>query len=145
MDRCEKVILTNMCMIYKDNKILVQNRKKEDYQGIAFPGGHVELGESIIDSVIREVYEETNLVVRDLTLCGVKQFYTLDNIRYMVFIYKTDKFEGSLKSSEEGEVFFIDRKDISIYNHVDDFLEIIDICDGKLNELYYEGSTLIKK
>lgn len=145
MDRCEKVILTNMCMIYKDNKILVQNRKKEDYQGIAFPGGHVELGESIVDSVIREVSEETNLLVKDLVLCGIKQFYTLDNIRYIVFIYKTDNFEGSLKSSEEGEVFFIDRKDISSYKYVDDFLDIMDICDGKSNELYYKGNALIKK
>ncbi len=145
MDRCEKVILTNMCMIYKDNKILVQNRRKEDYQGIAFPGGHIEKGESIVDSVIRELYEETNLVVRDLVLCGIKQFYTLDNVRYIVFIYKTDNFEGSLKSSEEGEVFFIDRKDITKYNYVDDFLDIIDICDGKSNELYYIGNELIKK
>lgn len=135
MDRYEKVILTNMCMVYKENKILVQNRRKEDYQGIAFPGGHIEKGESIVDSVIRELYEETNLVVRDLVLCGIKQFYTLDNVRYIVFIYKTDKFKGDLKSSKEGEVFFIDRKDITKYNCVDDFLEIIQICD---NDLYNE-------
>ncbi|HEY4544312.1 MAG TPA: 8-oxo-dGTP diphosphatase [Tissierellaceae bacterium] len=137
MDRCEKVILTNMCMVYKENKILVQNRRKEDYQGIAFPGGHIEKGESIVDSVIRELYEETNLVVKDLVLCGIKQFYTLDNIRYIVFIYKTDNFKGNLKSSKEGEVFFIDRKDITKYNCVDDFLEIIQICDNNLyNEIF---------
>ena len=42
-----KTELTNMCMIYKDNKVLVQERVKS-WKGISFPGGHVEDGESVI-------------------------------------------------------------------------------------------------
>lgn len=38
--------------------VLVQNRIKS-WQGIAFPGGHAEPGESIYDSAVREIREET--------------------------------------------------------------------------------------
>ncbi len=57
----ELVELTNMCMIQdlSTNKVLVQVRNKNDWDGISFPGGHVEMGESIVQSVIREVQEET--------------------------------------------------------------------------------------
>lgn len=42
-----------MCMIYDDNgKILIQDRMKS-WCGLAFPGGHLELKESIVESVIR--------------------------------------------------------------------------------------------
>ena len=38
----ELTIFTNMCLIYKDNQILVQERTKSDWPGITLPGGHVE-------------------------------------------------------------------------------------------------------
>lgn len=35
----ERVIFTNMCMIYDGDKVLVMERKKKDWPGINFPGG----------------------------------------------------------------------------------------------------------
>ncbi len=50
MDRSEKAIFTNMCMVYDDNgNVLVQNRKDKEWGGITFPGGHVEKKESFPD------------------------------------------------------------------------------------------------
>ena len=80
---------------------------------MTFPGGHVEKGEPFTDAVIREVFEETGLTVRSPRLCGVKDWTRDDGTRYMVLLYKTDKFSGELKSSEEGEVYWV---------HKDDFL-----------------------
>ena len=34
MDRSEKVVLTNMCMVYDGSKILVENRVKKDWPGV---------------------------------------------------------------------------------------------------------------
>ena len=67
----EKAEFTNMCMIYDgEGNILVQDRIKS-WCGIAFPGGHLELKESIVESVIREVKEETGLDISNLELCGI--------------------------------------------------------------------------
>ena len=76
MGRKETVELTNMCMV-EDGKgnVLVQNRLDPNWSGIVYPGGHVEAGESITASVIREIREETGLTIENPTLCGVKQFW----------------------------------------------------------------------
>lgn len=55
MSREVQVELTNMCMVCDGDKVLVQNRVKPGWPGITFPGGHVEPGESVTASVIREV------------------------------------------------------------------------------------------
>jgi len=73
MAKSEQAIFTNMCMVTDGDRILVQDRKKPDWPGICFPGGHVERGESFVASVIREVYEETGLTIENPVLGGTKQ------------------------------------------------------------------------
>ena len=102
--------LTNMCMVYRGDEVLVQRRRPEHgWPGVTFPGGHVEPGETITQSVIREVYEETGLTLSHPRLCGVKNWIEDDGSRYIVFLYKCDTFSGVLRASEEGEVFWANR------------------------------------
>lgn len=113
MDRSERVVLTNMCMICDGaGNVLVQDRVDPNWPGIAFPGGHVEPGESFTKSVIREVREETGLLIEAPKLCGLKQFPLKDGGRYIVFLYRTDRFSGELISSEEGSVFWIKQSEL---------------------------------
>ena len=107
MARTEKVIMTNMCMVFSENRVLVQDKRDDDYSGITFPGGHVERGESFTDAVIREVWEETGLKISEPKLCGIKDWMKDEETRYIVLFYKTDKFEGIVTSSEEGDVFWL--------------------------------------
>lgn len=113
MSRQINAELTNMCMVYQGDRVLVQRRRPEHgWPGVTFPGGHVEPGESITQSVIREVFEETGLTVNHPRLCGIKDWIEDDGGRYIVFLYKCAEFSGELKSSEEGEVFWADRADL---------------------------------
>ena len=108
MDRSSKIELTNMCLIYDENRVLVQEKQglNGKYKGgLIFPGGHVEPDESLLDSVIREMKEETGLTVFNPQPCGFKDWIQEDGTRYIVLLYKTDQFEGELKSSDEGRVF----------------------------------------
>ncbi len=108
MDRSEKTILTNMCMIFDDDgNVLVQDKKDEEWGGITFPGGHVENRESFTDAVIREIYEESGLIIEAPQICGIKQWQEEEDIRYVVLCYKTNRFKGQLKSSEEGDVYWM--------------------------------------
>lgn len=103
--RTETVTLTNMCMVYDDEgNVLVQDKVDKKWSGLTFPGGHIEKGESFVDSVIREVYEETGLTIEKPRICGTKDWLRDDGSRYLVVFYKTNQFSGELKSSHEGEV-----------------------------------------
>ena len=143
MAREEKAVFTNMCMISDDHgNILVQDRRNPNWPGITFPGGHVEHGESFCGSVIREVQEETGLVIENPVLCGVKQFQTRDDARYVVLFYKANRFSGTLTSSDEGPVFWIPRKDLETYPLADDFLDMVRVFETEtLSEFYYTKST----
>ncbi len=139
MSRSEQAIFTNLCMVYdRAGNILVQDRKDPDWPGLCFPGGHVEPGESFVESVIREVWEETGLTIENPRLCGTKQFQTRKGERYVVFFYKTDRFSGQLRASDEGEVFWIPRTDLHKYTLCDDFPDMVRVFeDDDLSEFYY--------
>lgn len=125
----QKCILTNMVMIYKDEKILVINRKKSDWPGLSFPGGHVEKDESIEESVYREIKEETGLTLNSVKLCAIKEWKWEENNRYLGFLYKSNDFNGNIHSSKEGEIFWINKKDINKYPLSDDFEELFELID----------------
>lgn len=111
-----EVTLLNMCMIYHPaaNKVVVLDKIGSKWDGLTFPGGHVENGESIVESVIREMREETGLVVRNLRPCGLIHWYhTVTRERRIVFLYKTNDFIGQLiKGTREGRVFWMNIDDM---------------------------------
>ena len=139
MAKIENVVLTNMCMIYDGDKILVQDRLNPNWPGITFPGGHIEPKESFVESTIREVYEETGLRISNLQICGMKQWTQKDNsYRYIVIFYKTNTFTGELKSSDEGKVFWINRSEIDNYVVADGFMEMLEVFENdNLSENYH--------
>lgn len=137
MKRTENAELTVLCLVYRDDEILLQNRIKKDWQGYTLPGGHVEQGESITEAVKREMKEETGLGIYEPKLCGVKQF-PIDDGRYIVFLYKTDKFSGELISSDEGKMEWVKRSEIAKIETVSDFELMLRMFDeDSLSEFQY--------
>lgn len=54
-------------IVIKDHRVLLGKRKNAHGAGTwAFPGGHLELNESIIDCAVREVLEETGVRIKNL-------------------------------------------------------------------------------
>ncbi|MBO4346085.1 MAG: 8-oxo-dGTP diphosphatase [Lachnospiraceae bacterium] len=141
----ENVELTVLCLIQDGNRILLQNRVKEDWKGYTFPGGHVEPGESFVDAVVREMKEETGLDIIRPQLVGIKQF-PIENGRYIVLLFKTVEFSGNVVSSDEGEMEWIDMEKLSEVNVVEDFYDLMKVLnDPDLNEFQYtiEGDEWI--
>lgn len=102
----EQVTFTNMCMIEdSEGRVVVQQRRRS-WKGVAFPGGHVEQGESFTRAVIREIREETGLTIEHPRLVAVKDWMDDDGSRYVVLLYRASRYTGTLTSSEEGDVWW---------------------------------------
>ncbi len=117
-----KNVYTNMCMVYDGEQILVLNRVKKDWPGLTFPGGHVEKGELFTESVIREMYEETGLIISDPEYVGKIVWPLPDKgINDVALLYRTNKFKGEILASKEGEVFFIKKSELAQFAYSLDF------------------------
>ncbi len=92
----------------KIGKILLQQRADNGFWGM--PGGQVELGESVEQSVMREVYEETGLEVRVERLIGIYSepggypFMRYPNgtiVHYVTHVFICEPIAGALRLSSE--------------------------------------------
>ena len=141
----ENVELTVLCLIQDGNRLLLQNRIKEDWKGYTFPGGHVEPGESFVEAVKREMKEETGLDILNPRLVGIKQF-PIEKGRYIVLLFKATEFSGTVVSSDEGEMEWIDIDKLADVNVVEDFHDLMKVLnDPNINEFQYtiEGEDWI--
>lgn len=144
MKRTTNTVLTNMCMIENENgEVVVQDRVGK-WSGIAFPGGHVENGESFHASVIREIKEETGLTIKNIKLCGIKDWYDEKNdIRNVILLYKTNDFEGELlEDTYEGKVFWTEFDNIKNLKTADGFVESLEVFkNDNINEFFFEETN----
>ena len=142
MARMEEVELTNMCMVC-DGKgnVLVQNKKGDrTWHGWNFPGGHVEQGEFVTPSVVREIREETGLTIENPKLCGIKEFRKeQDGKRFIVFLYAASRFSGELRSSAEGDVFWYPLSELKRSKELaDGFSEMLPVfTSDAISEVFY--------
>ena len=137
MSRTENVELTVLCLITDGSRLLLQNRTKNDWQGYTLPGGHVEPGESFVNAVIREMKEETGLDIKNPRLAGVKQF-PIKSGRYVVLLFKATEYTGTVVSSDEGQMEWIESNRLSEISTVDDFEDLLRVInDPALTEFQY--------
>ena len=126
MASCE---LTCMVMLRDphNRKILVQNRI-EDFPGIAFPGGHIENGESIYDGAVREIREETGYTIQNLQSSGVVYWEEENDHKYFVFLFVTNEFFGEMiAETEEGPILWVDPEELQnmkLSSNMDKYLKM---------------------
>ena len=133
----EKTNLMNMCMVCDGDNVVVIDRKKHNWPGVTFPGGHVEKDESLVDSVIREVKEETGLIIDSPILCGITDWCNEED-RDVVLLYKATSFSGELKSSDEGEVWwekYDNLRNLKLTSGFETYLKVYE--NDNLGELFY--------
>jgi 8-oxo-dGTP diphosphatase len=91
----------------KDNHILLTVRGKEPSKGMwGLPGGVVEIGETRVEALIREVYEETNIIVEPIELLTVFDSVSRDEdekvkYHYILFEYLCKFVSGDLKPGDD--------------------------------------------
>ena len=88
------------------NRILLQKTSENNW---SLPAGAIEIGESPARAIVREVWEETNLIVRPLRIVGVfggeDGFrYTYSNgdaVEYTVILFECETVGGELGKGDE--------------------------------------------
>lgn len=92
------------------NKILLQRHPLSKQFGL--PGGAIELGESINETLSREYYEETGLKVKPIKLIDITEdFFTWrgENAQSILIFYEVKKIGGKLspKHQDSAEARYI--------------------------------------
>lgn len=109
--------LTTLCYIEKDGCYLMMHRVKKQkdinrdkWIGI---GGHFEEGESPEECLLREVREETGLSLLSWRLRGVITFLTDTCEGEYMFLYTSDRYEGTLTECDEGVLEWVPIEKVS--------------------------------
>ena len=108
-------------------------------QVYAPPGGKFETGETPLDCIIREYYEETGLILLNPRLQGMS--YWKDSKEGIIFIYTAEDFEGELiLNSEEGELEWINFNELP---QVNQFSQNEKFTPYLFKEELFEGKILL--
>ena len=84
-------------ILLKDDKILIGKRKGNYAPWYSIPGGHLEEGESFVETAIREVKEETGISIHQLEVIAVTNnldTYKKEGIHHVSVILLTKDFTG---------------------------------------------------
>jgi mutator protein MutT len=110
-------------VIVQDGQVLIVKRKYDPLAGQwSLPGGGVELGETLEDSVVREMREETGLDIEVGPVIEVFDRITRDeqgNVQYHFVLvdYLCWPTGGELRaSSDVDDARFVDPSDLPTYN-----------------------------
>ncbi|MDC3412268.1 8-oxo-dGTP diphosphatase [Aquibacillus sp. 3ASR75-11] len=100
------------CILKDESKNQILMLKKPRYGWYVVPGGKMEQGESIKQSVVREFKEETGLDLINPELRGVFTFVVMDQLEimreWMMFTFICDTSKGALFDyCKEGELEWV--------------------------------------
>lgn len=99
-------------VILKDDKILVLKRSEEASDNWEIPGGRMEYGETIEETLHREVYEETRLKVKALRILNTWNLIEVDRqISGIIYLCCYESGEVIL-SDEHKEYRWIEESEI---------------------------------
>ncbi|WP_456278802.1 NUDIX hydrolase [Bacillus sp. AK128] len=123
----EKVIMVvaGAFVFDKENRVLMQKRSDNGQWG--FPGGFMDLGESILDTARREVYEETGLNIEEPKLFGIysghqydKTFSNGDQVSLVQILFICNRYSGNLVENNEESIqnkfFPLEELPVNIFN-----------------------------
>ena len=112
--------ITTQCYIRRDSDVLFIHKGRNDmntgkYLGI---GGHLEEGEAPAECIVREIFEETGIKETELSKLRMRAVITFVNSVYedeYIILYEaeyTGNEDPALRSCSEGELKWVDRRDI---------------------------------
>lgn len=94
---------TCLCFLISNNKILLLERKNTWYENGKYlpPGGNVDENEKLETATVRELFEETGIVVKESELKLIRNYQsTLQNRNFDSYYFLATNFTGELQNKE---------------------------------------------
>ncbi|MCR5468503.1 MAG: 8-oxo-dGTP diphosphatase [Lachnospiraceae bacterium] len=143
---------TTLVYIEKDGKYLMLHRTKKQQDPNANKwigvGGHFEENETPVECALREVKEETNLILTEYRFRGIVTFISDKYETEYMHLFTATEFTGELSECDEGELKWIDKGEIlnlNLWEGDKVFLKyLLDDEDAFFLKLEYEGDKLVK-
>jgi 8-oxo-dGTP diphosphatase len=89
-------------IVRKQDCVLLGQRKNAHGEGTwAFPGGHLEYGESIMDCAQREVFEETGVQIKNLQFGPYTNDFFVEEGKHYVTLFVLADYESGEPQVEE--------------------------------------------
>lgn len=147
----EKMKLTTLCYIENNNRYLMLHRTKKEndanegkWIGV---GGKFEQNETPEECLLREVREETGLILNKYKLRGFITFVSDRWETEYMFLYTATEYKGNLSECDEGELVWVDKKDVLNLNLWEGdriFLKLLtENAEMFSLKLCYEGDVLV--
>lgn len=121
MSKKERSRMTTLCYLEKDDSYLMLHRikkendvNKDKWIGV---GGHAEAYESPEDCLMREVWEETGLTLKDYRFRGLITFALKGGETEYMCLYTAADWEGMLtENCSEGDLCWVKKTEIENLN-----------------------------
>lgn len=122
--------------------VVLDKVKKEGWEGLTFPGGKVEEGESLIESAIREAKEETGLDIENPVFVGFISWKG-DELTDVGLLFETSTYQGELiDQHREGKLSWIDYEEFKKMDGMSLSMDkIFKIYEGEIAEVYWDVTT----
>jgi 8-oxo-dGTP diphosphatase len=128
----QRPFLAVSAAIIRDGKVLIVRRARKPALNLySLPGGAVEVGESLIDAVVREVREETQLDVEPVGLAGHREAIVRDKEgrverHFVILSFASRWLRGEpVLNHELDDARWIDPAELSAYKTTEGLDEIV--------------------
>ena len=137
----QRPFLAVSAAIVRDGKILVVRRARAPAHGLyTLPGGVVEVGETLMEAVAREVREETGMTVEPVALAGFREAVARDGQdrveRHFVILCFAARWQAGepVLNEELDEARWIDPAELAGLKTTAGLAEIVAAALERLNE-----------
>ena len=122
--------------------VVLDKVKKEGWEGLTFPGGKVEEGESLIESAIREAKEETGLDIENPIFVGFISWKG-EEFTDVGLLFETSTYKGELITHHrEGDLRRIDYDKFKKMDGMSLSMDkIFKIYEGEVAEVFWDVTT----
>ncbi len=107
---------TVVCYLERDSMYLMlhRNKKKNDpnsgkWIGV---GGHILDSETPDKALVREVFEETGVVLTQYSKRGIINFYMNGIQTEIIYVYTASNFNGEITKCDEGDLAWVNKDEV---------------------------------